>query len=713
MGRKASGRKRKGGLPSDPQQLFQQAVAAYEAGRYCHAQKALEPLLDLPDPQGFITLLAGLVHVALGEWKPGEKWLTAAVRMQPNRIEGWMGLGNAQRMLGNAEGAIDSFRRALKLQPNSADVLNNLAIAYADMRLDLDAIAAFDAALARKPDLVGAKRGRAEALVRMGRFEEASSAYCELREVLPDDAGLALDFAEVLERANRVDEAEQVLPEKSALETSNEIARRDVLCAGLMSRQGRVEEAIDLLQQSRRDTGQEWIGYAEGKLRDRIDDVDGAMACFRSANAARREQWMFRRLRDQDVIPYLDHKIGRGISRASATYDSCDDGSEREPLFIVGLPRSGTTLLDRMLAAHPDVQVLEEPESLRVAESVIASGGTVEQARARYRSYLDETIGLEPDRLIVDKNPLHSMHLDQLPALFPNARVIYSLRHPCDAALSCYMQDFSPNPASLQFLGLESTARLCARLLDMMRLFEEANPDRVRRVRYEDLVARDLREQLEPILLDMGLAWHDDIKQFSEKASQSGLIRTASYEQVTRGLYTTSIERWRKYDRTWLQPRDGRDRSRRLSYWGRGYRTGRFRAKCDAGCCGQSRRSQAASARRLRGSRAWRAGGIAAAATGAVLAGPPGGSQCRLAAHAKAGAHMRLQRVLAAPRSQAPAWSRALAAIAQWLQPAAACSLQLAACSLQLAASRVSTRCRGRSARSSRSPPRRRPCAGP
>lgn len=564
MGRKSSGRKPKGGLPSDPQQLFQQAVAAYESGRYRHAQESLGPLLELPDPQGFITLLAGLVHVALGEWKPGEKWLAAAVRMQPSRIEGWMGLGNAQRMLGNAEAAIGSFRRALKLQPNSADVLNNLAIAYADMRLDLDAVAAFDAALERRPDLVSAKQGRAEALVRMGRFEQASSAYRELRELFPDDPGVALDYAEVLEHANRNAEAAEMLPDASALKTPKQIAIREVLCARLMSREGRIDEAIDLLRRTREETGEKWVGFAEGKLRDRAGDVDGAMECFRLANAAREDQWMFRRLREQDLIPYVDHKIETGIARATAA--NADNDVGRQPVFIVGLPRSGTTLLDRMLGAHPDVQVLEEPESLRVAESVIAGGGSVEEARAKYWSYLEETIGLEPGRVVVDKNPAHAMHLDQLPALFPDARVIYALRHPCDAVLSCYMQDFSPNPASVNFLRLETAAKLCGRFLDMMRLFEEAFPEHVRRIRYEDLVSGDLRERIEPVLEDIGLSWHEDVERFSEKASESGLIRTASYDQVTRGLYTTSIERWRKYAQ-WLQPVMD-ELGPRLPYWG-------------------------------------------------------------------------------------------------------------------------------------------------
>jgi len=205
-----------------------------------------------------------------------------------------------------------------------------------------------------------------------------------------------------------------------------------------------------------------------------------------------------------------------------------------------------------MLGAHPDTRILEEFDSLRMAESAIVAGRTPAEARRVYWEYVDRHIELAEDEVVIDKNPLHAPHLDVLPKVFPDARVIIALRHPYDAALSCYMQDFRLNPATVHFLDVGSTATLCARLLTMMQLFEEACPDQAIRVRYEDLVS-DFQGEITRVLDGIGLAWHDDVAEYAERASATGMVTTPSYEQVTKGLYSSSIGRWQRYA-AWLGP---------------------------------------------------------------------------------------------------------------------------------------------------------------
>lgn len=562
----AHGRKgTKGGKApaGDPQALFRRAVADYEAGRHRQARKALAPLLDLPDPEGYVTLLAGLVDGALGDWGAAEKRLAVAVERLPSRVEAWLGLGNARQMLGDPVAAADAFRKALALQPDNAAAWNNLGIARADVRLDHDAVSCFERALELSPGYDEAARGRAEALARMTRFEDARFAYEELLRRHPGDSDLALARAELLERANRSEEALAALPAADTLKQPGLIARREALRARLLMREGDPGGALEMVRSVRRRTREDWLGCLEGLLLDRLGEPADAMRAFGRGNSARMRTNLYRRLHRQRLPDYLDHKLAQGI-------DPCDEiastSTERTPVFIVGLPRSGTTLLDRMLDAHPDIQVLEEPESLRIAEGVIAAGGDVDSARERYWQYLEEVSGLGPEPVVVDKNPMHAMHLDQVPALFPRATVILSLRHPYDAALSCYMQDFGLNPATVHFLEPDSTAALCARLLRMMEAFERACPASVHRIRYEDLVTGDYRAPLERLLEAIGLPWHDDIDHFAERASQSGIIKSASYEQVTRGLYTSAVERWRRYEE-WIGP-FRRELGPMLEYWG-------------------------------------------------------------------------------------------------------------------------------------------------
>ncbi len=147
---------------------------------------------------------------------------------------------------------------------------------------------------------------------------------------------------------------------------------------------------------------------------------------------------------------------------------------------------------------------------------------------------------------------MHVMHLDILPRLFPRARVVYVLRHPYDAALSCFMQDFDPGPVTARFLDLDNTASLCAQFLKLMLNYESAGPERVIRVRYEDVVA-NFQVEVARVLEAMGLSWHEGIEDYAGIAARAAPIMTASYEQVTRRLYHTSLERWKHYE-AWLAP---------------------------------------------------------------------------------------------------------------------------------------------------------------
>lgn len=548
----------------DPQVMLQKAVREYQAGRLPQARKALMPLRKQPDREGFITLLAGLVEAGLGEWKQARELLSKAVSMLPRRAEGWMGLGNAERMLGNPREAIAAYEQALDLQPQLAGGWNNLGMAYADLKFERAAIRYYERAIQCAGKYKEAAQNRAEAFVRLASFEEARRAYQSLAQEYPGDLEIALAYAETLEKANQVDLAWESLTQLVNVDTPQLLARREVLRGRLLARQGELEQALEVVRSVRNQTGAEWVGYLEGDLLDRTGQAAPAMEAFLRANAARSRDWSFRRLRDQQTLEFLEHKISRGIDPPPAV--TADEMEYRTPVFIVGLPRSGTTLLDRILGAHPDVQVLEEPASLHAVEHERDRGGTVPEMRAHYWDYLEKTVDIEPDRLVVDKNPLHTFCLDLLPIIFPNANVIYSLRHPYDSALSCFMQDFGPNPATLLFLDIESTATLCARSLQMMQLYEQACPDRVHRVHYESLVAGDLRAGIEPVLHSIGLEWHPDIERYADKAARSGLIKTASYEQVTRGIYSSAVGRWRRYEE-WLGP-FRETLGPMLEYWG-------------------------------------------------------------------------------------------------------------------------------------------------
>lgn len=549
--RGSRGKSKAGARSSNPARLWQTAVGAYQHGNPREARRALKPLLGHPAADGATFLLAGLVEAQLQEMPRATRLLEKAVKMSPGSAEAWMSLGNVLHTQGRMEEAANAYHEAARLAPGNAQVWNNLGVVSEDVGRTRDALDYYDRALAIDPGLANALRRRAPVLGRLRWFEQARDAYLELLRRFPDDPILRLDFAQFLEQANRPEEAAKYLPEPRAMRSRAEEARVEYVRAQLLIRKGSLDQALSGVRAARERTGEDFLGYREGAILDRLGRYHEAMAAFQSANRATAKQHSFKRLLTQPVSEYLRGKIESGVQSPDPA-DAEASRRESAPVFVTGLPRSGTTLLDRMLAAHPDIQVLEELEALRTGESALAEGAAPGEARRIYWDFVKRHVELRPDAVIVDKNPMHVMNLDVLPRLFPGARVVLVLRHPYDAALSCYMQDFDPGPVTARFLDLGTTATLCTQFLMLMRSYETAHPDQTTRVRYEDLVA-GFQGEVKRVLQAMGLGWRREVEEYADIAAGSAPIMTASYEQVTRRLYRTSLERWRHYEK-WLTP---------------------------------------------------------------------------------------------------------------------------------------------------------------
>lgn len=528
-----------------PAQQWEWALHAYQRGQTDRARQALEPLLAQPDGDGESVFLGGLVEAQGARYERAATLLEDAVARAPERVERWLALASVQRKLGRGDKAVQSFGEVLARQPRHAPALNDLGATYHELGRYREALTCHEEALAIAPDFADALRARPCLLARLRQPAAAREAYEDLLARWPDEVALRLEFAEFLERSNRIDEAEAQLPSSGRRLDSALTARSEALRARLLVRRGSPELALEVLAAARRGTRANWLSYREGQLLHEAGRPDDAMRAFRRGNAARAREWRFRRLRGDGLAERLDQKIRAGFAPADPSVTA--DG-RAAPVFLVGLPRSGTTLLDRMLGAHPDIQVLEEPVSLGLAEQALEQGASASEARAVYWDHIDG-FGLDERPVIVDKNPLHAMHLDVLARIFPDAPVIVLLRHPYDAALSCYMQDFDPNSASLRFLDLDATGALCSQLLTLMRQYEQAFPERALRVHYEQLVA-DFRGELTRVLTTVGRQWDEQVAEF---AARTGFVTTPSYEQVTRGVYDDSIGRWRDYAH-WLAP---------------------------------------------------------------------------------------------------------------------------------------------------------------
>jgi hypothetical protein len=299
-----------------------------------------------------------------------------------------------------------------------------------------------------------------------------------------------------------------------------------------------------------------------GDALDGLDRVDEAFAQYVTGKAAFREEhrWRYEQPGEEDqraqaerLTAYFEHAPAEDW--ASPISRSADEPWPAKGLtFLVGFPRSGTTLLENVLASHPEVLALDERITLRDIDEAhlrdpakLAKLPSEDAARDR-ATYWDNirSLRFHPEgKLVVDKMPLYSVRLPVIHKLFPGVKILFALRDPRDVVLSCFRRAFQINAGMYQFVTLEGTARYYDAVMRLVEVYKQKLPLDVYNIRYENVVA-DLEGESRAICEFLGLEWQDSLLRFQDTARERP-IRTPSAAQVRSGLYTTGAGQWRRY----------------------------------------------------------------------------------------------------------------------------------------------------------------------
>ncbi|HEV8406408.1 MAG TPA: sulfotransferase, partial [Sphingomicrobium sp.] len=468
----------------------------------------------------------------------------------PNDWRAWANLANAFTMALRWPEAIEAFGNAIRLHPDESSLLWSLGAALAASDRNEEALAmldAFEQSAGRTGDSALA-RGRN--LVALARFAEAEEAFREALNLSPTNKDAFRNLGLMLERTNQIDSLGALLGKAE----TGEIAAEGLtyLRAIYAFRKGRTNESYALIQSDPDDEPVRW-NRLKARIADRLDKPEEAFAAADAMNRAAPdfEEW---RERGADYRARL-RKLARTLTSATKL-SQLPKPERRPPAFLVGFPRSGTTLLDTFLMGHPDTAVLEEVHLLGAAERQIgrvsdlpqASQEALESARNAYFAELDQHIASGFSGLVVDKLPLNLLGGPFIQCLFPGAPIIFAQRHPCDAVLSGFMQCFVMNDPMASFLTIEDSADLYDAVMSGWQLLREVFPLNVHTVRYERLVD-DPESELRPLSDFLGLPWDERMLAHTETAKKRGAISTPSYDQVTEPLSSRSVGRWRRYEK--------------------------------------------------------------------------------------------------------------------------------------------------------------------
>jgi tetratricopeptide (TPR) repeat protein len=435
--------------------------------------------------------------------------------------------GTIHAGLGHYDEAVTSYRRALALRPDVADTHFHLGNALAARGDRSEALAAFERAVAIRPEYV-------EAHGQVCRELERANRVAELREALeradrhcsPNHPVLQLRRAELARHEADFEAARRALETPpSAPADSDTAAARDYLLAEVLDRQGDAAGAFEAATRANRQS-------ASTELAQRI-----------SRDAYRDQIAMLQRRFTAEWV----------ASWEPATIND----SHPDPVFLVGFPRSGTTLLDTLLRSHPGIAVVEEQPMVRMLEQAVAAlpggypdalqAGDLDALRAAYFAELARHLGPQQSTaLVVDKLPLNLVHAGLLQRVFPRSRFLFALRHPCDSVLSCYLRSFELNEGMVNFLTLEDAAELYDAVMTLWQSYRQVLPLSVYTLRYEDVVA-SVRTALVPLLDFLDLDWHPDLEAHVDTARARVDIQTPSYHQVIEPIYTRARDRWERY----------------------------------------------------------------------------------------------------------------------------------------------------------------------
>jgi len=564
------------------------AEALFQVGRAAEALRLCDDASAKSDPSLRLARLGAHLAQEAEDFERAVRLYRHVLAKTPDDWSLWNNLGNALTGAGAVAEAAEALKRAVKLAPDAAPIRVNLGNALLDAERFEEGEAtlrqaASDFPLDAKPLVALADFYRLS-----GREDEAFETLGEAARRAPDDAELLSDYGQQAGQRNEYEIAEASY--EAALALRADLGPSIVGLAALFERTNREAELdplrdraianavdaqsiayIDALRFKRAERFEDALAALEaagdaviphrrhqlrGIMLDRLGSYDAAFAEFAAMNADRLEDPSRPAERAQAYREHVAADCALVGKDWVESWAPADPAPERPaPMFLVGFPRSGTTLLDTMLMAAPGTLVLEEEPFVNEVEQSL--GGTaalpgldadaIAEARRRYFALVASAGDLGPDSLVIDKHPLHLNKVPVIRRLFPEARFILALRHPCDVLLSCFLTNFRTNPGMSNFLALDTSAELYdltfAYWTKMRALFDLP----VQTVVYERLVS-DPRRELQPVFDALGLARPGDDFDHRETARSRGIVRTASYAQVTEPLYTRSAGRWRRYE---------------------------------------------------------------------------------------------------------------------------------------------------------------------
>lgn len=537
--------------PSHARTHYHLGLALHQLGRTERAVRHLRQSVSLDDDNRNAHVQLGDACTKLGHWHEAAEAYRRALELDSDDIATTIKLGNAFLAAQEFADAADLYERATDAFPESAQFHRHLGAVLHRMGQTQRSIASFEEALRLRPDYAKARIDYALVLRQLGRTKHAKNQLEEAIRVNPEEVDGHLSLALTFRQEGRTEPAIQRLEQLLTAKPGCGAAYHHIaLMTPTRDLAPRVEK---LLADPRLPTDDAVHGhFALGNIFDASGSSDRAFRHYQTANSLHRRAISY----DPDANTELFERLIATYSKDFLERKPGLGNSSRLPVFIVGLPRSGTTLVEQILASHGSMQGAGELESLAgvnhsitrkfrdstpAPESMaLIDGETVDEFS---ELYLAELKFRSPTATrVVDKLPGNFVRVGLIKTLFPDAYVVHCTRNPLDTCLSLYFHYFQALACSFD---LRELGRYYLDYRRLMAHWNDVFPGGIFEVCYEELVAEP--ERTSRSLIDhLDLEWDEACLAFHENERS---VMSPSNLQVRRPIYNTSIERWRRYER--------------------------------------------------------------------------------------------------------------------------------------------------------------------
>ena len=532
---------------------MQRALQLHQAGRRQEAEALYRQVLgQQPNHAAALHFLGLLLHQT-GRSEEGLELIEQSVTLQPRNADFLNNMGTVMRDLGRLAAAVDFFRGAVDIKPDQLAARDNLGSS-------LKQLGQFDAAeeiyrgtIGRNPFHVRARIGLAETLQEAGRLDEAIKLFRESLSIRPKDAELLYGLGVAMMEKGKLGEAADLA--RQAVTVVPGMAKAWLLLTQVKRQTERDKELSGMEAEHAKapqgSLARMQLSFGLGKVNDDLKDYGRAFDYFAEGNAIRRQGIDYDPVRTRGEFEAMKAAFDEAFFEKHRPSDISDD----TPIFVVGMPRSGTTLVEQIIASHPQVYGAGELNILKTAVGkqfpMSMPGGfpagiadMPDKAFAEAgQAYLDMLHSRYPGyRHVTDKMPGNFMLVGFLHMMLPKAKIVHCARDAAATCLSIFKVHFRGDSHRYGY-DLGELADFHNLYTDIMAHWHKVLPGVVHDVRYEDFVA-DQEGQTRALMAYLGLPWDDKVLSFHETDRP---VRTASAAQVRQPMYQGSVDLWKRY----------------------------------------------------------------------------------------------------------------------------------------------------------------------